>query len=146
MTTTEIVQLIGGFAVLTTAVGALISALRTNRKVNQSREDKKKEAAEAAQIIVDAAADQVAIIREEADKARRHLQEERVESEKWKTQCQMLEGKYNSLSLRVESAETCKTNLTEKIKMLEEEKRKLIKRIEILEDENARLKAERDKN
>ena len=145
------VQIIAGTATLITAIGALISSLRTNRKVKQSEESKKREAADAAQVIVDAAADQVQVIRDEAARIRDKLREEQAESDKWKNQCELLEGKYNTLSSRVEAAETCQSDLTDKIKKLEQEKKslmdrvaKLTEQVEALQEENRRLKQEKE--
>jgi chromosome segregation ATPase len=145
------VQIYAGSATFIAAIGALITALKTNRKVNLSAEAKKKEAAEAAQVIVDAAGEQVRIIRDEAERAHRKLRDEQAESDKWKTHCLLLDDKMRSLTTRVEGAETCQTVMTQKIKVLENEKKslteqvaKLTEQVAALREENRRLKEERD--
>ena len=151
MTETSWVQLIGGAGLFLTSVAALVSSFRTNRKVNQTSEQKKREAAEAAQVIVDAASDQVRIIREEAERAHKKLKDEQAESDKWKAHCDILDEKVRALTVRVEDAESCQTTMTEKIKALENEKRslteqvaKLTEQVQALREENKRLKEERE--
>jgi chromosome segregation ATPase len=149
--TTTIAQYLGGIAVFITAIGALVTSFRTNRRIAQSAEAKKREAAEAAQIIVDAASDQVDVIRREAERVHNKLRDEQIESDKWKNHCMMLDDKMRVLTTRVEGAESCQTVMTEKIKVLEYEKKslseqlaRLTEEVALLREENKRLKEERN--
>ena len=128
----------------------LYLALRTKRKIKATEDEKKKDAADAVKVIVDAASEQVTVIHAEARRARDQLKEEQAESFKWKVQFQQLENKQKTLFSRVEAAETCQTTLTDKIKVLEDEKHSLVAQIEKLteqvtelQEENRRLKEER---
>ena len=129
----------------------LYLALRTKHKITLSEEAKKRDMADAAQAIVDAAAEQVEVIKDAAKRARDQLREEQAESEKWKNQCLILEGKVSLLGQRVEENHDCQTELMKKLEALEDEKKKLMGRITELEekikelqDENKRLKEERE--
>ena len=105
--TIKVISQIAGWGV---GIGALIVALRTNKKITKSKAEDEDIRASAAQKIVDAASAQVDLINAEADKAREHLRTERVESDKWKTTCNMLEGKVSLLSKRVSENETFQSN------------------------------------
>ena len=149
--TTNLLQNLGGVALLISSVGALVSSFRTNRKMKKSVEEKKREAADAAQIIVNAAADQVDVIRREAERATCKLQREREESDRWKNECEMLSGKVADLTKRVTENEDCQSRLIKKLEALENEKKSLTNRIveleakiEELQVENKRLKEERE--
>ena len=66
----------------------LYLALRTKRKIKATEDEKKKDAADAVKVIVDAASEQVTVIHAEARRARDQLKEEQAESFKWKVQFQ----------------------------------------------------------
>ena len=163
--TTYILQIIGGIAVFITAVGALITSLRTNRKIKITKAEEENIRAGAAQKIVDAATASVQLLHEEANKARTKLLLEQAESEKWKNHCELLDEKVIVLTKRVSENETCQSKLTGllaeqqgKLDDLEQEKRRLMNRvidleskletanekINALQEENKRLKEERN--
>lgn len=142
----------------TAGVGGLITSIKTKKALAKSKAEEDKIKADAAQVIVDAAADQVRVIKEEADRARGLLKVEQAEATRWKDACNELEGKIKGLGIRVDLAETCQTTLSEKLaeqqeklNALEIEKASLMGRIIELEakildlqEENKRLKEGQD--
>lgn len=146
--TTTIVQIIGGAAVFLTAIGALITSLRTNRRVKKTNEEKKKEAADAVEVIERTAAEQAERVRREADRVQR-------EADEYRQECRTLRVEVDKLSDKVTDTEIELTrklaDQQAKIDAIEFEKKALKERIveleskiEALQDENRRLKEERE--
>jgi len=101
-----------GAAALLTAVGALITAIKTNRKIKQTAADEQKKRAETAAIIEETAASQVLRVREEADRAALALAKKADEAGKFEAECSSMRVELSEMKCRLDTdMEACKQEI-----------------------------------
>jgi chromosome segregation ATPase len=129
-------NLLLALAAIITAGGALITAIRTNRKIKKTKAEEEETRARAARIIEDTAADQVIRVREEAERVALQMRKEREQSGRWEAECTSLRREVAELTCRMDTdMDACKQEirlLQTQVELLKEKNTKLLEAIEKL--------------